>query len=234
MKLLVIEDSERLRRSLGHGLRRAGFAVDLTGDGREGLAYAETTDYDVLILDLMLPGMDGLTLLRTLRQRGRKTHVLILSAKDQVQDRILGLELGADDYLVKPFAFEELCARVRALIRRRYETKSPVIHLRGVQIDTAQQKVLRDGEAVALTPAEYALLELLALRRGRVVTREQILAQLHESEDEVASNVVEVLVCSLRKKIQPDGAPPIVVTRRGRGYLIENGDPGGRDGTDAT
>jgi DNA-binding response OmpR family regulator len=234
MKLLVIEDSERLRRSLGHGLRRAGFAVDLTGDGREGLAYAETIEYDVLILDLMLPGMDGLTVLRTLRQRGRKTHVLILSAKDQVQDRILGLELGADDYLVKPFAFEELCARVRALIRRRYETKSPVILLPGVQIDTAQQKVLRAGEAVALTPAEYALLELLALRRGRVVTREQILAQLHESEDEVASNVVEVLICSLRKKIQPDGATPIVVTRRGHGYLIENGDPDGRAGSGAT
>jgi DNA-binding response OmpR family regulator len=119
MKLLLIEDSERLRRSLGHGLRRAGFAVDLIADGREGLAYAEVNDYDVIILDLMLPGVDGLTVLRTLRQRGRKTHVLILSAKDQVQDRILGLELGADDYLVKPFSFEELCARVRALIRRR-------------------------------------------------------------------------------------------------------------------
>ncbi|HEX6899816.1 MAG TPA: response regulator transcription factor [Thermoanaerobaculia bacterium] len=225
MKLLVIEDSERLRRSLGHGLRRAGFAVDLTPDGREGLAYAEINDYDVIVLDLMLPGMDGLTILRTLRQKGRKTHVLILSAKDQVQDRILGLELGADDYLVKPFAFEELCARVRALIRRRYETKSPSIHLGEVEIDTARQSVLVQGEPVALTPTEYALLELLALRRGRVVTREQILAQLYESEDEVASNVVEVLVCSLRKKIQPAGTPPVIVTRRGRGYLIEASSP---------
>jgi DNA-binding response OmpR family regulator len=221
MKLLVIEDSERLRRSLGHGLRRAGFAVDLTGDGREGLAYAEINDYDAVILDLMLPGLDGLTVLRTLRQKGRKTHVLILSAKDQVQDRILGLELGADDYLVKPFAFEELCARVRALIRRRYEAKCPRIRIGPVEIDTARQTVLRDGATVALTPAEYALLELLALRRGRVVTREQILAHLHDSADEVASNVVEVLVCSLRKKIQPPGAPPVVVTRRGSGYLIE-------------
>lgn len=225
MKLLVIEDSERLRRSLGHGLRRAGYAVDLTPDGREGLAYAEINDYDVIVLDLMLPGMDGLTLLRALRQRGRNTHVLILSAKDQVQDRILGLELGADDYLVKPFAFEELCARIRALIRRRYETKSPSIHLGEVEIDTARQSVLVQGEPVALTPTEYALLELLALRRGRVVTREQILAQLYESEDEVASNVVEVLVCSLRKKIQPAGTPPVIVTRRGRGYLIEVSSP---------
>ena len=221
MKLLVIEDSERLRRSLGHGLRQAGFAVDLTGDGREGLAFAEVNDYDVIILDLMLPGMDGLAVLRTLRRKERKTHVLILSARDQVQDRILGLELGADDYLVKPFAFEELCARVRALIRRRYETKNPWIRVGGVEIDTAQQKVLRDGEPVALTPTEYALLELLALRRGRVVTREQILAQIYESETDVASNVVEVLVCSLRKKVQPAGAPPVIVTRRGSGYLIE-------------
>lgn len=221
MKLLVIEDSERLRRSLGHGLRRAGFAVDLTPDGREGLAYAEINDYDVIILDLMLPGMDGLTILRTLRQKGRKTHVLILSAKDQVQDRILGLELGADDYLIKPFAFEELCARIRALIRRRYESKSPAVRAGGVEIDMAQQKVLVSGEPVALTPTEYALLELLALRRGRVVSREQILAQLYESQAEVASNVVEVLVCSLRKKIQPTGAPPVIVTRRGSGYLIE-------------
>ena len=221
MKLLVIEDSERLRRSLGHGLRRAGFAVDLTADGREGLSYAEVNDYDVIILDLMLPGMDGLTVLRTLRQKGRKTHVLILSAKDQVQDRILGLELGADDYLVKPFAFEELCARIRALIRRRYETKNPRMRVGGVEIDMAQQKVFLDGEPVALTPTEYALLELLALRRGRVVTREQILAQIYESETEVASNVVEVLVCSLRKKVQPAGAPPVIVTRRGSGYLIE-------------
>jgi DNA-binding response OmpR family regulator len=221
MKLLVIEDSERLRRSLGHGLSRAGFAVDLTGDGREGLAFAEVNEYDVVILDLMLPGMDGLTVLRTLRQRGRKTHVLILSARDQVQDRILGLELGADDYLVKPFAFEELCARVRALVRRRYEAKNPVIRVQGVEIDTAQQKVRLDGEPVALTPAEYALLELLALRRGRVVTREQILDQLYDSGAEVASNVVEVLVYSLRKKIQPAGAPPVIVTRRGSGYLIE-------------
>jgi DNA-binding response OmpR family regulator len=221
MKLLVIEDSERLRRSLGHGLRRAGFAVDLAADGREGLASAEINDYDVIILDLMLPGMDGLTLLRTLRQKGRKTHVLILSARDQVQDRILGLELGADDYLVKPFAFEELCARIRALIRRRYETKNPSIRVRDVEIDTAQQRVLLHGEPVALTPTEYALLELLALRRGRVVSREQILDELYESAAEVASNVVEVLVCSLRKKIQPAGAPPVIVTRRGSGYLIE-------------
>ncbi|HWM92871.1 MAG TPA: response regulator transcription factor [Thermoanaerobaculia bacterium] len=221
MKLLVVEDSERLRRSLGQGLQRAGFAVDLTADGREGLAYAAFNDYDVIILDLMLPEVDGLTVLKTLRRQGKSTHVLILSAKDQVEDRIRGLELGADDYLIKPFSFDELCARVRALIRRRYESKDPVLRVGGLEIDTARQLASRDGKPLPLTPAEYALLEMLVMRRGRVVTREQILDHLYDSASEVASNVIEVLVCSLRKKVQPEGAPPVIVTRRGRGYLIE-------------
>ncbi len=221
MKLLVVEDSERLRRSLGQGLQRAGFAVDLTGDGQEGLAYAEVNDYDVIILDLMLPRMDGLTVLKSLRRQGRNAHVLILSAKDQVEDRIRGLELGADDYLVKPFAFDELCARVRALVRRRYESKAPVLQVGGLEVDTARQQVSRDGKPLALTPTEYALLELLALRRGRVVSREQILDHLYDSAAEVSSNVIEVLVCSLRKKIQPGSEDALIVTRRGRGYLIE-------------
>ena len=223
MRLLLVEDSDRLRRSLGQGLQRAGFAVDLAADGREGLAYGELNDYDVIILDLMLPEVDGLTVLRTLRLRGRNTHVLILSARDQVEDRIRGLELGADDYLVKPFSFDELCARVRALIRRRYESKDPVLHIGDLEIDTARRLAARDGRPLPLTPTEYALLELLALRRGRVVSRDQILGHLYDSLAEVSSNVIEVLVCSLRKKVQPDGAAPVIVTRRGSGYLIEAG-----------
>ncbi len=221
MKLLVVEDSERLRRSLGRGLERAGFAVDLTADGSEGLAYAEVNDYDAIILDLMLPRLDGLAVLRALRRQGKQTHVLILSAKDQVDDRIHGLELGADDYLVKPFSFDELCARVRALVRRRYGKKNPVLTVGDLEIDTAGQRALRAGEPLALSPAEYALLELLALSRGRVVSRDQILDRLYDSAAEVSSNVVEVLVCALRKKVQREGAPPLIVTRRGRGYLIE-------------
>lgn len=221
MKLLIVEDSERLRRSLGQGLQKAGFAVDLTADGREGLAYAEVNDYDVIILDLMLPQMDGLTVLKSLRRQGKATHVLILSAKDQVQDRIHGLELGADDYLIKPFSFDELCARVRALIRRRYENKDPVLRVGDLEIDTARQQASRGGRPLPLTPTEYSVLELLAMRRGRVVSRDHILDHLYDSAAEVSSNVIEVLVCSLRKKIQPEGALPVIVTRRGRGYLIE-------------
>ncbi|HEX5759497.1 MAG TPA: response regulator transcription factor [Thermoanaerobaculia bacterium] len=221
MKLLVVEDSERLRRSLGQGLRRAGFAVDLTADGEEGLAFAEVNDYDVIVLDLMLPKLDGLSVLRRLRLQGRKTHVLILSAKDQVEDRIRGLELGADDYLIKPFSFEELCARVRALVRRRYESKDPVLRIADLEIDTARHQASRGGLPLSLTPTEYSLLHLLALRRGRVLSRDQILDHLYDSAADVSSNVVEVLVYSLRKKLQPAGAPPLIVTRRGRGYLIE-------------
>ena len=223
MKLLVIEDSERLRRSLGRGLVQAGFAVDLCGDGREGLAFAEINDYDVVVLDLLLPGLDGLTVLRTLRQKGVKTHVLILSARDQVADRIQGLELGADDYLIKPFASDELCARVRALVRRRYEAKDPVIRIGALEIDTAAQRVRHRGRPLALTASELALLELLALKRGRVVTREQILSHLYESDAEIASNVIEVLVHSLRKKLNDGEGTSIIQTRRGRGYLIEAG-----------
>ncbi len=137
MKVLLIEDSERLRRSLGHGLRKEGFAVDLAGDGCEGLLFAETYTYDVVILDLMLPGMDGLTLLQRLRTQGNDTHILILSAKDQVEDRVRGLRLGADDYLIKPFAFEELCARLHTLIRRRYDTKNPRIQLGPLVMNTS-------------------------------------------------------------------------------------------------
>jgi DNA-binding response OmpR family regulator len=221
MKLLIVEDSERLRRSLGQGLQRAGFAVDLAADGREGLAYAEINDYDAIVLDLMLPEVDGLTVLRTLRRQGRNTHVLILSAKDQVEDRIRGLELGADDYLIKPFAFDELCARVRALVRRRYDNKDPVLRAGDLAIDTARQQASRGGRPLPLTPTEYALLHLLALRRGRVVTREQILDHLYDSAAEVSSNVIDVLVCSLRKKVQPEGTSPLIATRRGSGYLIE-------------
>jgi DNA-binding response OmpR family regulator len=221
VKVLVIEDSERLRRSLSEGLQRVGFAVDLAADGSEGLAYAEVNHYDVVLLDLMLPGIDGLTVLRTLRESGRNTHVLILSARDQVESRVLGLDLGADDYMVKPFAFTELCARLRALGRRQHETKNPRLRVGDVEIDTVQRRALRDREPLALSPAEYSLLELLALRRGRVVTRDQILFQLYEVGNEAASNVIEVLICSLRKKVQPPGRPPLIVTRRGQGYLIE-------------
>ena len=221
VKILLVEDSQRLLRSLGHGLKKLGYAVDLASDGEEGLALAETYDYHVIVLDLMLPGLPGLEVLRRLRARGSGTHILILSARDRVDDRVRGLQLGADDYLVKPFAFEELCARIQALVRRRHQAKNPIIRLGSLEIDVARRQVSRNGGALHLTPSEYVLLEFLVYQRGRVFSQEQLVEHLHRSDSEVSSNVVEVLVSGLRKKIHARGEPPILRTRRGFGYFVE-------------
>jgi DNA-binding response OmpR family regulator len=221
MRLLLIEDSERLRRSLSEGLHRSGFAVDVASDGEEGLAFCEVNTYDAIVLDLMLPKIDGLEVLRRLRQQGNEAHVLILSALDQGADRIRGLDLGADDYLIKPFIFEELVARLRALVRRRYGEKDPVLRFRHLELDTAAKSVRVEGRVAALTPLEYALFEILLRRRGRVLSQSEIQERLYDAATQIGSNVIEVLVSSLRRKIQLPGAAPIIVTRRGQGYLIE-------------
>ncbi|MGH7161839.1 MAG: response regulator transcription factor [Planctomycetota bacterium] len=220
MKVLVVEDSERLQRSLTHGLQRSGFAVDAVGDGEEGLAYAKHGKYDVIILDLMLPKLDGLTLLRRLRASGSDVHVLILSAKDQVEERIQGLQLGADDYLTKPFAFEELVARLRALIRREYGTKNPIHAVGPLRIDTGTRAVVHDGRQVPLTRNEYSVLEYLVARRGRVVSKLELLEHLYAGAGHGSENAVEVLVHQLRKKVHDERAD-IIQTRRGHGYVIE-------------
>jgi len=220
MRILVIEDFGPLRRSLAQGLREAGFAVDTTGDGHEGLWYATTNDYDVIILDLMLPGIDGLKILKKIRSQGRKTHVLILTARDKIEDRVTGLDQGADDYLVKPFSFEELLARVRALVRRSYQQKNPVIRIKDLRIDLATQKVWRGKQQIMLTPREYALLEYLAMRAGQTVSRTDIWEHLYEFNSTASSNVVDVYIGYLRKKIEQPGKPPLIHTIRGRGYLL--------------
>jgi two-component system copper resistance phosphate regulon response regulator CusR len=221
MKILLVDDSPRLLRSLSQGLKKLGYAVDLAGDGEQGLDLAETYAYHVVVLDLMLPGVPGLEVLRRLRARSNGPHILILSARDRVEDRVKGLQLGADDYLVKPFAFDELCARIQALVRRRHESKSPVIRLGPLTIDTARREVSRDGGALHLTPSEYALLEFLAYRRGNVFSQEQLIEHLRRSDSEVSSNLIEVLVSGLRKRIHAPGEPPILRTRRGFGYYVE-------------
>jgi DNA-binding response OmpR family regulator len=221
VKILLVDDSQRLLRSLDQGLAKLGYAVDLAEDGENALAFAETYEYHVIVLDLMLPGLPGLEVLRRLRTRGNTAHVLILSARDRVEDRVKGLQLGADDYLVKPFAFEELCARIQALVRRRHQAKDPVIRLGALEIDAARRQVSRNGAALHLTPSEYALLEFLAYQRGRVFSKEQLVEHLHRSDSEVSGNVIEVLVSGLRKKIHGSGEPPILRTRRGFGYFVE-------------
>jgi DNA-binding response OmpR family regulator len=220
MRLLVVEDYRPLQRSLTKGLSEAGFAVDTTGDGEEGLWYASSNDYDVIILDLMLPGMDGLTILKKLRAKGKKSHILILTAKDTLQDRVTGLDLGADDYLVKPFAFEELLARVRALLRRSYLQKNPRIKIKDLWIDLTTQKVWRGREEIQLTPRQYALLEYLAMRQGQTVSRTDIWEHVYEFKSTATSNVVDVYIGYLRKKIERPGKAPLIHTIRGRGYTL--------------
>ena len=221
MRLLLIEDSARLQTSVGRGLRKAGYAVDISGDGEEGLWLAESNEYDAIILDLMLGKLDGLTLLRSLREKQNGTHVLILTAKDTVENRVNGLQAGADDYLIKPFAFEELLARVQALCRRSYQRKNPKIDIDDLEIDTAARVVLRRGKAIDLTPREFMLLEYLALRRGQVVSRAEIEAHIYSDAAELMSNTVDSAICILRKKIGPRGNGPLIQTRRGMGYVIE-------------
>jgi DNA-binding response OmpR family regulator len=220
MRVLVVEDYLPIQRAVVKGLREAGFAVDTAADGEEGLWYATGNDYDVIVLDLMLPKLDGLAVLQRLRAAGRPVHVLILTAKDAVIDRVKGLDAGADDYLVKPFAFDELLARVRALARRAYCAKNPQLAVGDLKIETTSQRVRRGKEEVQLTAREYALLEYLAMRAGEVVSRTDIWEHLYEFNSEADSNVVDVYIGYLRKKLERPGRPPLIHTVRGRGYRL--------------
>jgi len=220
MKVLVVEDFQLLRDSLAQGLREAGYAVDATGDGEEGLWYATTGAYDVIVLDLLLPKLDGLTVLQRLRERGCASHVLILTARDGAEDRVRGLDAGADDYLVKPFVFDELLARVRALVRRRYDAKSPVIRVGDMEIDTLKRVAQRAGRRIELSNREYAMLELLASRAGQVVTRSDIWEHVYEFDSAADSNVVDVFIGHLRRKLEQEGLPRLIQTRRGHGYVL--------------
>lgn len=235
MKLLVIEDAARLRNALGKALSRLGHAVTLASDGQEGWDLIEAAghdgglgaaghgaaDYDAIVLDIMLPKLDGLALLRRMRERGRDTPVLLLTARDAVEDRVLGLSSGADDYLIKPFAIAELVARLDALVRRRYGQRQATIRIGPITIDTVARLVTRDGAPVELTARELALLEYLARRRGHVVSRAQIEDHLYAGDDSPLSNAVDSAICQLRRKICPPGTPALIHTRRGLGYVLE-------------
>lgn len=220
MRVLVIEDYELLRDSVSQGLREAGFAVDAAANGEQGLWYAQSGQHDVIILDLMLPRLDGLAVLQKLRQEGSPSHVLILTARDTAADRIKGLNMGADDYLVKPFVFEELLARVHALVRRKYAAKSPVLQVGDMRVDTLARTVSRAGRRMELTAREYALLEFLAMRAGQLVTRTDIWEHVYEFHSDAQSNVVDVFIGHLRRKIELPGLDRLIHTRRGQGYVL--------------
>ena len=220
MRVLLVEDHKPLSRSLKKGLEEEGFAVDVAEDGEEGDFKATTAEYDVIVLDVMLPKEDGLSLLQRWRRQGLKTHVLLLTARGTIEDKVRGLDQGADDYLTKPFELEELFARLRALIRRGHQTKDPVLRVHDLEIDTAARTVRRAGQMIHLTPREYALLEFLAFHRGRVVTRTMIWEHLYDEHDENTSNVVDVYIRYLRNKIDKGFDPPLILTRWGEGYLL--------------
>jgi two-component system copper resistance phosphate regulon response regulator CusR len=221
VKLLVIEDNQRLARTLALGLGEENYEVDLEFTGEDGLAHATEGTYDAIVLDLMLPGIDGLTVLQRLRRHGSDVPVLILTARDDIDDRVTGLDHGADDYLVKPFAFEELLARLRAVIRRGQGTASNTIRIDDLEVDSRGRRVLRGGEPVDLSAREYAVLEYLARHAGQTVTRDQLIGALYDPTDEPSSNVVEVFIRQLRRKIDREGTRKLIHTRRGLGYVLE-------------
>jgi DNA-binding response OmpR family regulator len=220
MRLLVAEDHAPLARSIANGLREEGFAVDLTGLGDEALRLSLTNPYDCMVLDIMLPDRDGWSVVQQLRRDSCQCPILLLTARDGVDDRVKGLNLGADDYLVKPFVWDELVARVRALVRRGHGQKSPLVKVADLEIDTAAKAVRRDGRSIILSAKEYALLEYLVHREGRVVSRAEIWDHLYDQADQAGSNVVDVYIGYLRAKIDRDHEVKLIHTRRGLGYIL--------------
>jgi len=220
MKLLVAEDHPKLARSIADGLREEGYCVDLTLDGSEASHLISSNEYDCVILDIMLPGKEGWAILEDARGGGRLTPVLCLTARDAPEDRVRGLDLGADDYLIKPFDWDELLARVRALIRRSHGRASTLLRIDDLEINTAGKTVQRRGMPIALSAREYGLLHYLAMRAGQVVSRREVSEHLYDNGEGRTSNVVDVYVGYLRNKIDKPFDVKLIHTRRGQGYML--------------
>jgi len=220
MKILIVEDEPKAGDYLVKGLNESGYVVDLARNGIDGLALALEHDYELIVLDVMLPQMDGWTVLARLRER-KETPVLFLTARDDVADRVKGLELGADDYLVKPFAFAELLARVKTLLRRGPVRESDILRLADLEIDVLRRRVTRGGQRIDLTAKEFALLHLLAKRQGEVLSRTQIASMVWDMNFDSDTNVVDVAIRRLRAKVDDPYALKLVQTVRGMGYLLE-------------
>lgn len=222
MRILVVEDEHKIANSIKQGLTQESYAVDVAYTGDEGFDLASTEEYDVILLDILLPGMDGVTMCKTLRAQNIHTPILMLTAKGQIADKVTGLNAGADDYLTKPFAFEELLARVRALIRRPKQTVSAVLHVEDVALDTASFEVRRDGKPIRLSSREFSLLEYLMRHPGKTLTKDQIIAHVWNYDADILPNTVEVYIGYLRNKIDKPFKikPELIHTIRGFGYKI--------------
>lgn len=220
MRVLLVEDERRIADFIRRGLSEQGYAVDVAHDGEEGLGWPDVADFDVIILDVMLPVMDGIDVCRTLRKRGLRTPILMLTAKDAIEDRVRGLDSGADDYLVKPFAFAELLARVRALVRRQPAAVGPELRVDDLVLDAATREVNRGNASIELTTKEYAILEYLMRHPNQVLTRTMIVEHVWNYDFANASNVIDVHVRNLRRKIDDPFGAKLIQTVRGAGYRI--------------
>ena len=220
MRVLLVEDDRRIASFVAKGLRENAYAVDIAGDGEEATYLASLNPYDLFVLDVNLPIKDGFEVCSELRKGGNSKPVLMLTARDGIDDRVSGLDLGADDYLVKPFEFRELLARLRALSRRQSDVRSPKIMIDDLEIDSTSQTVKRGGEPVELTAKEFSLLEFLALNKGRVVGREEISEHVWNENFDPFSNLIEVYIKRLRKKLDEGREDPLIQTRRGSGYIL--------------
>jgi heavy metal response regulator len=220
MRIQLVEDEPRVARFVAKGLRERSYAVDIARDGESALYQTEINDYDLIILDVMLPGKDGFEICRELRGRGLNAPVLMLTARDAIDDRVEGLDSGADDYLIKPFEFKELLARVRALLRRAREFKPSVLQVADLTLNTANHTAARAGICIGLTAKEYALLEYFALHQGRLLGREEIAEHVWDENFDPMSNVIDVYVRRLRKKVDEGFGRPLIHTRRGSGYVL--------------
>ncbi|MFH0872672.1 MAG: heavy metal response regulator transcription factor [bacterium] len=221
MRILIVEDEKKTAAYLKKGLSESGFVVDVVEQGEDGLHLARTGDYDLVILDVMLPKQDGWSVLNEMRRSGKQTPVLFVTARDSIQDRVKGLELGADDYLVKPFAFSELLARVRSILRRGPARQPEMLRIADLEIDLLRHRATRDGKRLDLTPKEFALLSLLVRRAGDVLSRTLIAEQVWDMNFDSDTNVVDVSVRRLRSKVDDPFAKKLIHTVRGMGYVLE-------------
>ena len=221
MRILIVEDYTPLRKAMVESLETAGYAVDASVEGEEGLWYAQNHSYDAIVLDIMLPKVNGLEILDALRRVGNGVPIIVISARDSVDQRIDGLDAGADDYLVKPFALKELLARVRAQTRKAYDKKVTALVVGDLSIDLAAKRVTRAEAEVKLTPREYNLFEYLAFRQGEVVSRQEVWDHVYNYYDDASSNAVDVYIGYLRKKLSGSSGHTYIQTRRGQGYLLE-------------
>jgi DNA-binding response OmpR family regulator len=221
MRILLVEDEKDLADIVKKGLEEESYSVDVCYDGEEGLFMASEISYDGMILDILLPKVDGIKILKTIREKNISTPVLMLTAKDELHDKIRGLDTGADDYLTKPFEFEELLARLRALLRRRIPEKKATLKVHDLTVNTASQEVSRGGRGIPLTSKEYALLEFFVYNKNTVLSRTEITEHIYDDSFDLDSNVIDVFINSLRKKIDKDHSKKLIHTVRGAGYILK-------------